>query len=155
MEDQETLRNEVLTFLKNQFIMSVAVSDENKPSASVLLYYVDDDFTFYFATHTDSYKAKALKKNPLISMAIWKHNEMLVQCDGSVSEVSSENEKLGIIDKLANSTNKGDDFWPPLLRIKGSDYVVFKIKPTWLRKLDLVQDTMTQTDSPFSELKLS
>jgi len=150
--DQANLKNEVLDFLRSHFIMSIAVAEDNKPTASILLYYIDDDFNFYFTTHIESHKTEKLRKNPLISICVWEHKKMLIQADGEVSEITDPELKLKIIDELGAATLKGDDFWPPLLRIKGEGYVIFKVKPTWLRKLDLQKDTMTQLDSPFSEI---
>lgn len=148
-------KTEVLEFLKSQYIMSVAVCENSKPLSSILLYYIDDDFNIHFATHTDSYKSKALKSNPKISLSIWEANQMLVQIDGDVEEIIDTELKLATIDNLAESAGKKDDFWPPLLRIKGENYVVFKIIPNWIRKLDLVQNTMTQIDSPFTEIDIN
>lgn len=154
MENNSALKTEVLGFLRENFIMSAAVSQNDKPSSTILLYYVDDDLNFYFATHTDSYKTRKLLQNPAISISVWKHNEMLLQGDGIATEVTDVQQKLSIVDKLAESASKGPDFWPPLFRIGGEAYIVFKIKLTWLRKLDLKQDTMTQVDSPFEEIIL-
>jgi len=150
--DQTSLRKEILAFLRENFIMSAAVSENDKPSATILLYHVDDEFNFYFATHTNTYKTRKLLNNPAISLCVWQHNQMLIQVDGTASEVSDPSQKLAIIDKLAESAAKGPDFWPPLLRIGGEAYIVFKVTPHWLRKLDLKQDTMTQVDSPFEEI---
>lgn len=152
--EQNKLKSDVLAFLRQNFIMSVAVSEGDKPSSSILLYYVDDDLNFHFATHKDSHKARKLIKNPNISLSVWKHGEMLVQVDGRATEIIDLQDKLAIVDFLAEATIKGDNFWPPLLRIKGDNYAVFKIKPTWMRKLDLVQDTISQVDSPFEEIQL-
>ncbi len=149
----ESQKSEILTFLRKNFIMSAAVSADDAPSSTILLYYVDDDLNFYFATHTDSYKTRKLQKNPKISLSIWQHKEMLIQVDGNAEEVKESSRKLEIVDHLAESANKGEDFWPPLFRIAGEDYIVFKITPTWIRKLDLTRDTMTQEDSPFTEIK--
>jgi nitroimidazol reductase NimA-like FMN-containing flavoprotein (pyridoxamine 5'-phosphate oxidase superfamily) len=154
MQQQDELKREILAFLRENNIMSAAVSEENKPSATILLFYVDDHFNFHFATHKSSYKAQKLLKNPAISLSVWKNLEMLVQVDGIVSEITDTDEKLSIVDKLAASASKEPDFWPPLLRIGGEDYIVFRIKPTWIRKLDMKQDTMTQIDSPFTEVQL-
>ena len=147
-------KQEVLDFLRSQFIMSIAVAEDNKPSSSILLYYVDDEFNFFFATHRSSHKAQKLLKNPQISLSVWEHKNMMVQADGVASEIVNEQDKLAIIDKLAESSMKGQDFWPPLLRIGGQDYIVFKIKLNWLRKLDLKRDTMTQLESPFTDINL-
>lgn len=132
--------------------MSAAFAVDNKPSSTILLYYVDEHFNFYFATHEDTYKARGLRKNPYLSVSIWKHNEMLIQADGVVSVVNDTTQKLEIVDKLAAAAVNAPDFWPPLLRFGTQDYVVFTMKPTWLRKLDLVRDTISQQESPFTEI---
>lgn len=154
MEDQTKLKQEVLEFLKRNFVMNIAVSIDNKPSSSVLLYYVDDNFNFFFTTHADSFKAKILKSNPKISMSIWEHNQMLVQADGEVTEITEEEQKLKVIDKLAESASMKKDFWPPLLRIRGENYVVFKIIPNWLRKLDLTNNSISSINSPLTNITL-
>lgn len=143
---------EVQNFLKEQFIMNVATISENKPHSSVLLYAMDDDMTFYFVTHSDTHKAKNLLKNPHISLSVWKHGDMLVQADGVVSTIDDQEQKLGVIDRLADAASKGDDFWPPVLRLGGDDYVVFTIKPYWMRALDLSQNTMRAKESPYTEI---
>lgn len=152
MDNLITENPKVLKFLQEHFIMSIAVSLNNKPSSSILLYYVDSDFNFYFATHSDSFKAKILLQNPLISLSIWEHNQMLIQADGKATEITDDSQRIEIMDKLAESASKDKNFWPPLFRIQGKGYSVFKIKPTWLRKLDLEQDTISQVGSPFIDI---
>jgi nitroimidazol reductase NimA-like FMN-containing flavoprotein (pyridoxamine 5'-phosphate oxidase superfamily) len=150
--EQDALKHEMLTFLKDNFIMSIAVCNENKPSSSVLIYYVDEELNFYFTTHSDSHKAKMLKANPRISLSVWEDRNMLIQADGYVDVVTNQDDRNIIMDNLAESIEKGKDFWPPLLRMGNNNYIVFKIKPYWVRKLDLNVETMTQEESPFNEL---
>lgn len=144
----------VLDFLRSSYIMSVATADQNVPSVSVLLYYVDDNLNFYFATHTDSTKAKNLMQNPKISLTVWQPGKMLVQANGSAFAMPHDETEMQIVDAIAASSAKGPDFWPPIFRIKGVGYVVFKVKPEAIKVLDLQTDTITQKDSPFTELKL-
>ena len=146
---------EVLNFLKDNFIMSVATVSDNKPAASVMLYAVDDDFTMYMATHIDSYKSKNLIANPKIGISIWEKEKMLVQIDAVVEKIESEVDVESTLNKLAESASKEDDFWPPVFRIKGGDYIVFRIKPYWIRALDLNQNTLRQEDSPFTIINLN
>lgn len=147
-----TSREEVLEFLKRQFIMNVATISDNKPHSSVLLYTIDDEFTITFATHADTYKAKNLINNPHISLSIWEHGEMLVQADGKAELIEDEAEKLEMVERLAEAAAKDDDFWPPLLRLGGTDYVVFHIKPYWMRALDLTNDTIRAKESPYTDI---
>lgn len=152
MEQKVITPIEALEFMRTQFIMNIACVNGDTPISSVLLFYIEDDFTVYFATHKDSYKSQALLSNSKVSMSIWEHNKMLIQADGEATEISDLDEALAVIDKLAESSIKGDEFWPPLLRIKGDSYIVFAIKPIWMRALDLSRDTLTQDDSPFSTI---
>lgn len=62
--------------------------------SSVLLYYVDNDFNFYFGTKERTYKARALKRVPKISLSVWEHKKMLVQDDGLAEVVISEQRKF-------------------------------------------------------------
>lgn len=145
-------RKIILDFLRTQFIMEIATSHKDKPAASIVLYMVDDDFNFYFVTHNDSYKSQNLLNNPRISLAIWKHQEMLVQVDGAAQPVIDEREKERLMDELADAATNDEAFWPPVFRIKGDKYIIFKVTPHWLRSLDLTRNTIRQEDSPFTEL---
>jgi nitroimidazol reductase NimA-like FMN-containing flavoprotein (pyridoxamine 5'-phosphate oxidase superfamily) len=148
------LKAEISHFLNNNFVMQIAISRNNKPSASVVIYFVDEDLNFYFATHSDSFKAQILISNPQISLCVWKDRQMLVQADGTVSEITDHDQVMDTIHKLLEGAKKGDDFWPPLLKIKGDSYSVFKITPTWLRKLDLSSPSVREGESPFAELTM-
>jgi general stress protein 26 len=144
----------ILDFIKSQFILNLATANEGKPASSVMLYTADDDLNFYIATHRNSYKSQNLIKNPVASISIWEHNKMLVQSDVSVSEVTNPETADKILDALADQATEKKDFWPPVFRIKGDDYVIFKLSPTWIRGLDLTRNTVHQDDSPFIEVKL-
>ncbi|KXK26031.1 MAG: Pyridoxamine 5'-phosphate oxidase [candidate division WS6 bacterium OLB20] len=152
MEHTEISKQDALAFLQSQFIMNIACVYNGLPVSSVLLFHIDDECNFYFATHRDSIKSRALLSNSNVSLSVWEHNKMLIQADGVAAEITDTNKAIEIIDRLAESTAKGASFWPPLFRIKGDSYIVFAIKPTWMRALDLTRDTMTQEDSPFSTI---
>jgi nitroimidazol reductase NimA-like FMN-containing flavoprotein (pyridoxamine 5'-phosphate oxidase superfamily) len=119
-----------------------------------MLYAVDDDLNLYFATHAESYKSKNAQENPVISVSVWEHQKMLIQLDGDVETITNPDEQAKVLDMLADASTKEEDFWPPVFRIKGGDYAVFKIKPTWMRALDLENSNVHQEDSPFSEINL-
>lgn len=143
----------VQTFLQSQFIMNVATISDKRPHASVLLYYMNDTFEFFFVTHKETYKAKNLLENPYISLAIWKHGDMMVQADGTATDVTETPEATDIMDKLADAATNDEHFWPPLFRIGGDAYIIFKITPTWMRALDLQTDTITAKQPPFLDIE--
>ncbi len=150
---KEVTKDDVLAFLKSQFIMNIAtVTKDGMPYSSTMLYAIDDDFTIYFVTHTDTKKVENLAYNPHISVAIWEHHKMKVQASGTVTVVENEEEKLATVDKLAEAATKDGSFWPPLFRLGGKDYIVYKISLTSLEALDLVSDSITEVAPPITKI---
>jgi general stress protein 26 len=148
-------KQEILDFLRKTSLMSAAfVRDGDKPLSTILLFAIDDDFTLYFATLKSSFKAKALEENNNISIAVWGEKEMLVQANGVVEQEKDLEKAERIVEKLADSAAGLDDFWPPVLQIKGHDYSVYKTKITWLHALDLTSTSLVENQSLFSEVDL-
>lgn len=139
--------DEVLDFLRRNPIMTIAVCADDRPMSSVLLYYVDNDFNFYFGTKERTYKARALKRVPKISLSVWEHKKMLVQADGLAEVVISEAEE--ILDRIISSTLNIDDFWPPVLHTEEDPYMIFKITTNWLRVMDLSNSNISTIEPPF------
>lgn len=143
---------EVLEFLKSVSIMSLAINYET-PISTILLFAVDGDFTFYFATHKDSFKSKAIELNNKVSLSVWQHDKMLVQASGTATLLEDQAESTDALNKIVNALDNIQDFWPPVLRFHGDDYAVYKIDTNWLRVLDLTEKTIYAEDSPFFEIK--
>lgn len=147
-------KSDVENFLKGEFLMQLAtVSGDNIPHVSVLMYFVDDDLNFYFATHSDSQKATNLQGNPFVSIVIWKLGEMLVQVSAKAEKIVGDQVDY-VFDKLGQAASHDEHFWPPLLRIKGAEYVVYKLVPQRMSALDLKSDNIRESSQPFSEIKL-
>jgi len=143
---------EVLDFLKSVSIMSVSINYET-PISTILLFAVDGDFTFYFATQKNSFKDKALNLDNKISLSVWEHGKMLVQASGVAKKMEDEKEASESLTKIVNALDNINDFWPPVLRFHGDDYVIYQIETNWLRVLDLSEKTIYAEDSPFFEIK--
>lgn len=141
---------QVLAFLRSVSVMNLAVIGSGKPISSVLLFHVDDDLIFYFGTHSDSYKAEAIRKNPSVSLSVWEHKKMLVQADGIAEEIVEPVTMELVLDDIVKATNNIKNFWPPVLRIRGNGYAIFSIKTTWMRVLDLQSDAILEKDLPFT-----
>ncbi|MCA9390257.1 pyridoxamine 5'-phosphate oxidase family protein [candidate division WWE3 bacterium] len=135
--------------------MSIAVAHENDPISSVVIFAVDDDFKMYFTSRKDSFKAKALQNNPKISYSVWEHDQMLVQGAGTVTQITDSEVYDLSLDKIIDAVSHLKDFWPPILRIEGDDYVVYEIVPHWLRVLDLTRKTVSEDKPPFTEIPLA
>lgn len=145
-------KKQVLEFLRSVSVMSLAVNGEKGPISTILLFAVDDDFTFYFATHKNSFKASALLKDNRVGLSVWSFNQMLIQGDGVATMISDQESIDNTLGKLSDSVARLGDFWPPVLRITGGDYAVFKIEVNWLRKLDLSDNKIHGSNEQFLQI---
>lgn len=145
---------EVQAFLKENFVMSLATAVDNKPAVAPLIYVIDDELNFYFVTYRHTLKAQNLVMNPQCAVTVWEFLKMSIQATGEASIVEDEAKKEWVINAFADAATKDPSFWAPIFRIKRGDYCVFKIKPTWLRVLDLSHNTVRQEESPYTEIKL-
>jgi general stress protein 26 len=148
-------KQEILDFLRKTSLMSAAfVRDGDKPLSTILLFAIDDDFTLYFATLKTSYKAKALEENKNMSISVWAEKEILVQANGTVEQETDGEKAEEIVEKLADAAAGLDEFWPPVLQIKGHEYAVYKVKFDWLHALDLTSTNLVEKESLFTEVDL-
>lgn len=142
--------------MRSLSIGSFAFVQDTKPLNSVLLFHIDDDCALYFATHENTYKAQALVTNPQVSFSVWEHKKMLVQGAGEAHPVENISQRDTILERIVGAVDNIDSFWPPVLRIKNNTpYVVYKVSPSWLRTLDLSEDTITSADDPYTEIDLT
>lgn len=143
----------VLSFLLEHPVMHLAFIAEQRPHSSVVLFYIDTEFNFYFCTEETTFKAKSLLQNPTVSFSVYDEKIMLIQADGIAQELSGP-EQDDIMSKIASVHNKLEDFWSPIVRIAENHYVVFKIIPNWMRVLDLTDKTIKAAQTPFTEIDL-
>jgi uncharacterized pyridoxamine 5'-phosphate oxidase family protein len=144
---------EVLAFLRSVAIASVAVIRDGKPVSSVVLFTIDDDFTIYFVARKNSYKAVGLTQQNDISLSVWEHLKLHVQIYGIAYQMD-EVDFDQTLSKIVRASMVLKDFWPPVLQIPGDEYIVYKIKPLWVRIFDLTDQTIHK-DAPFIELQLT
>ena len=148
------IKSGMISFLKNNFVMEIATCRDNKPAVAPVIYVIDDELNFYFVTYRMSVKAQNLITNPQCSLTVWQFLQMSVQVDGLASVVEGEAKKAWVVEAFADAATKDPNFWAPIFRIKRGDYCVFKIKPIWMRTLDLTHNTVRQEESPYTEIKL-
>lgn len=148
------VRDKAIAFLKENFVMSIATVYDKKPAVTPVIYVIDDELNFYFVTYKMSFKAQNLMNNPHCGMSVWQFLQMSVQADGIASIVEDEAKKEWVVDSFADAATKDPNFWAPIFRIKRGDYCIFKIKPTWMRVLDLTHSTVRSEESPYTEIVL-
>lgn len=151
---QSVTRKQIIEFMREVSIMSVAAIAPDGPVSSILLFAVDEDFTLYFSTHGESRKAKALAHNPHIALSVWKYNEMLVQADGIATPIEDTTTIDTVFDKLANAVSKIKDFWPPVVHIEGDHYTIYKVKLTRMSVLPMNNLTIHDYRNPFISVTL-
>lgn len=143
---------EVLKVMRKISLMSLAVSDKNnQPQSHMMLFAIDDDFTMYFTTSEDSGKHQAIQDNNKIAISVWSDKEMLIQILATATEVEGE-EATKALDKLADAATDIENFWSPVLQIMKKGYVIFKVKPSSIRALDLTSDTISNKHIMFNNV---
>lgn len=154
MESNELIeyRQKTTKFLTENFVMNLATTFEDEPSVAPVIYVIDGELNFYFVTSRMSRKSQQLIQNPNCSLTVWQFLEMSVQANGIASLVEDDAKKEWVIEAFGDAATKDPNFWAPIFRISRGDYCVFKIKPTWLRTLDLTRNTIRQEGSPFIEI---
>ncbi len=145
-------KDDILTFLRQVPIMSIAVNLADKPISSVVAFAVDQDFSFYFVTKRNTYKAQALQQNPQISISVWEHNKILVQACGIAREIEDQRELDSVRATVVKSISHIKNFWWPILDIQG-EHVSYKIQTEWLRVLDL-SNTTSEAQERYFEVNL-
>jgi len=150
----EEVKKGMVDFLKEKFVMDLATCLDNKPTVAPVVYVVDGDLNFYFVTYQNTLKAENLLENPQCSFVVWEFLKMSVQGSGVAEVVVDEAKKAWVVDAFADAATRDPNFWAPIFRIKRGDYILFKIKPTWMRVLDLSHSTVRQEETPFTEIKM-
>lgn len=147
-------KSEIKAFLENVNILTLAAVGERGPISSPLLFTVDDQLNFFFATHRDSFKSQAILNHPKVGLSIWQFDNILIQVDASCTVVTDTDQLQIILTQLATAVTRINHFWPPVLQISGDEYIVFRACPTWLRVLDLSNQSILSGDTPFMEISL-
>lgn len=153
------LQTNVLNFLKNdEHITAVlgTASANGIPHTSPVYYAIDDDFTLYFLTVSNTHKYKNLLENPHVSITIgFGPTHTSVQGVGTAEALEIDSPKqnstiLAIRDRL-----QGKGFVWPVLKLTHSDIddvVVFKVTFTELYLLNLEQNNELSFKEEFQKV---
>ena len=69
--NKEISKQEVLKFLKEKELAVVStVSAAGKPEAATVIYFIDDDFSFYFITRRNTRKFENLQLNNNVALVV-------------------------------------------------------------------------------------
>ncbi len=145
-------RELALSFLKNQGVLNLACISGDKPIASAVAYHIDNQLNVYFATKDDTYKAKAMKANPNVSISVWQYNQFHFQATGQATVITDHEEGIDMFEKIVESSMSVKDFWPPILSRDSGEYLVFQITLTWARLTDFRNIKILEKEMPYYQI---
>lgn len=135
MEDingDKHLKEDVLNFLNAHRKAVFAITSEGRPSASLMLYVIDDDLNFYLGTRKGFIKYDRLKENPNVAIAVVEEGMdplRVVQVQGSVEFIPEEETEKTL--KFFESKNSSKYY------VKDApDFIMFKVIPSRIRWVD-------------------
>lgn len=135
--DTKHLKEQVFSFLKNQPLAVLAtVSEDGKPQAATVCYFIDDNWDIYLFTHSDSRKAKNLQKNSKVALVVGTiPSTQTAQIEGNGQVITAKDP--GFSELLLKFASLPMIYNGPLLKIRGAEYIIVKVTINWLRWLDL------------------
>lgn len=121
----------ILGFIKRQKLAVIStVGVDNKPESAVLEFSETDELELVFDTFTTSRKYKNLLSNKNVSFVIGWDEDITVQYEGEVHQLSSD--ELEKYQKICLAKNPAFAKWMQTEGIK-----FFKVIPKWIRYSDL------------------
>jgi len=139
-------KQQILDFLKtNALAVAATVSPKNEPQAATVIYMADDDFNFYFVTRRHTRKVENLESNKNVALVVGTQAAPItIQANGEAELLNEKNELGQFIQKLSEKKNLEEMYYGPFLNLPGLDFVVFKVKPKWMRALYLNTETQKE-----------
>ena len=137
-EANEQIVKDALTFAQKKKLAVIStVAPSGIPESAMVLFYLDDNFNFYFITRSDSRKVDNLMTNKNVSVVIGTElGVSTLQMSGIADSVSGSGQKE-FIENLAKNADLSALFYGPFLNIAGINFTLYKVKINWARWLTL------------------
>lgn len=141
------LRKTIMEFLNAHRKAVFAILDKNNlPTTSLLLYAIDDELNVYFGTRRAFGKYADIKQQPIISLSVIEESIdplRVVDIRGTAFEVPDE--ECGKTCAFFKTKN------PAKYYVEGaSDFVMFKLRPSFVRYLDASSGDLVLRDLDLS-----
>jgi len=122
-------RDQIIAALKkNKFVVQASVSPEGAPQAAVVGVAVTDALELVFDTLGDTRKAKNLRQNPKVALAVWEEGWTL-QIEGVADEPKGDELARLKRDYFAAFPDGPErEAWPGITWVR--------VRPTWMRASD-------------------
>ena len=145
--ESEQIKGACLNFLRDKERLTAALAtagSDGTPRASVVYYFADEDFNFYFLTATDTQKYKNLLENSKASIAVgFGPAYVTIQGQGTAELLPKGSEEENVAIALIKERLQGEDYTWPVFQLDDSDdesIAVFKLTPSSLQVLNLEKD---------------
>ncbi len=140
--NKEISKQEALKFLKEKVLAVVStVSPTGKLESATVMYFVDDEFNFYFVTRLNTRKSDNLRTNSNIAVVVGTElAPVTVQIEGTAELINNEGGKI-LMDEIAKRPQIQGLYFGPFLRLEGVNFGAYKVKINWLRWLSIDPET--------------
>jgi len=143
-----SVQEELIRFLHSKLITVLStVNADGNPESATVFYWVNDiegsDFNFYIITRRSSRKFLNLQGSPHVSMVVgteFAPETVQIKGEAQILEAADGIRNLTGLGKLIKAKYSlfrmyGGDLFPknPFGAIKGVDFAIIKIRPTWVR----------------------
>jgi general stress protein 26 len=144
--------NEAVAYMRSQMTCVISwLSGAGTPQSSTVFYWVNDikdsNFSAYFITRRHTRKFEAIRNNPAVSIVIGTElAPQTMQIEGVAQLIESDDEFKHLeetIKRLESHPTQAmiyaGAFFPksPFAGLKGTDFAVFRVVPTWARFMTL------------------
>jgi len=137
MASLEKTKGDVRNFLQRHRTASLAtVAANGEPQVATVNYVLDDDFNFFFVARKQSRKFANLERDKKVGILVGDDPQIpaIVEMQGEAEMVQ---DARNINEYFSKQTDLGDKSWDMLFKTAGVNFVLFKVKITWIRWLNL------------------
>lgn len=132
----EETADTVYQFLQSHPVGVLAeVMPSGYPHASAIYFNVDNQFTIYFVTKTNTQKYKDLQQNQQACLVAFDQpTQATVQISGKVTEITDSSEVRSVVDSIENIAHRFSiSGVAPIIKLDTGDYVAYELKPDTIR----------------------
>ncbi|HSA84513.1 MAG TPA: pyridoxamine 5'-phosphate oxidase family protein [Patescibacteria group bacterium] len=135
-----------------QVAVLATVDQHGEPMAATVYFLVDEQFNVYFLTKTFSRKYANLEKNDHVALVIGtENNPVTAQIQGRAEKLVTP--EYGEWEQKFLHAFFKNEFVAPLFQLspEKNDIVIYRVKPTWIRWLDLRREK-NKVDNTFVQI---
>lgn len=143
-------KQDLLGFLENHNLMSLATVDaEGNPQVSDVYFITDDDMNLYFCSRDELRKTLNISAKPHVAIVITSEDhQTTVQIHGTCQPAMNEPHTDLLTEKFESKILSKASGYPPILQMKEGHFVMYKITPTWIR----VGQFLEENDDKFTQI---